>query len=129
MTELVRLHHVALTVSDLDRSASWYAGVLGLVELFREDGDERRAVVFGFPSGGHAVGLVWHAGHSGPFEPSHIGLDHLSFSVDRRDDLDAWVRRFDDRNVAHSGVIDVPPGAILNFKDPDGIALAIFWDR
>lgn len=72
---------------------------------------------------------MWHARHSEPFEPTHIGLDHLSFSVDRREDLDAWVRLFDDRDVAHSGVIDVPPGAILNFKDPDGIALAIFWDR
>ena len=87
MTELVRFHHVALTVTDLDRSASWYRGVLGLVELFREDGDERRA------------------------------------------DLDEWIRRLDDRDVAHSGVIDVPTGAILNCKDPDGIALAIFWDR
>ena len=33
------------------------------------------------------------------------------------------------RGVDHSGVIDVPPGAILNFKDPDGIGLALFWDR
>ena len=129
VTELARFHHVALTVSDLDRSASWYRDILGLVELFREDGDEQRAVVFGFPSGGHAVGIVWHAPQREPFDPTNIGLDHLSFTVDRRDDLDEWVRRLDDGRVAHSGVIDVPPGAILNFKDPDGIALAIFWDR
>jgi catechol-2,3-dioxygenase len=122
-------HHVALTVSDLDASAVWYERVLGLVVLFREDGDRRRAVVFGFPGGGHAVGLVWHAGADDGFDPRRIGLDHVSFAVDRREDLDGWARRLADEGVPHSGVVDVPPGAILNFKDPDGIALAIFWDR
>ena len=58
-----------------------------------------------------------------------MGLDHFSFAVERRADLDAWAQRLDDEGVVHSGVIDVPPGAILNLKDPDGIALAIFWDR
>jgi hypothetical protein len=29
----------------------------------------------------------------------------------------------------HSGPIEVPPGEILNLKDPDGITLALFWDR
>jgi hypothetical protein len=36
--------------------------VLGLVELFREDSDERRACVLGFAGGGFSVGLVEHAG-------------------------------------------------------------------
>ena len=31
--------------------------------------------------------------------------------------------------LEHSGAVEVPPGAILNFEDPDGIALALFWDR
>jgi hypothetical protein len=32
-------------------------------------------------------------------------------------------------HVAHSGPIEVPPGEILNFKGPGGIAPALFWDR
>jgi glyoxylase I family protein len=70
-----------------------------------------------------------HVALTASFDPTVTGLDHCAFTVDRREDLDAWVQRLDDHGVAHSGVIDVPPGAILNFKDPDGIALAIFWDR
>lgn len=129
VSELAGFHHVALTVSDLDASAAWYQRVLGLVEVFREDGNDRRAVVFGFPGGGHAVGLVWHAETTGAFDPRQVGLDHFSFVVERRAALDAWVQHLDDEGVAHSGVVDVPPGAILNFKDPDDIALAIFCDR
>ena len=129
MSGLGGFHHVALTVTDLDASAAWYRDVLGLVELFREDSPARRAVVFGFAGGGTAVGLVEHTPAGVPFDPTNVGLDHVAFSVPTRSDLDDWAARLDRLGVAHSGAIDVPPGAILNFKDPDGVALALFWDR
>jgi glyoxylase I family protein len=128
--ELAGFHHVALTVPDLDSTAVWYEEILGLEEVFREEGDTRRAIVYRFAGGVHpAVGLVWHDGATERFDPCAIGLDHLSFAVAQREDLDEWVRHLDARGVVHSGVVDVPPGAIVNFSDPSGIALAIFWDR
>lgn len=130
VTELAGFHHIALTVRDLEASASWYERVLDLHELFREEVEQRRAVVFRFATGTNAaVGLVWHADTNGSFDPVNVGLDHASFVVRQREDLDGWARRLDDEGVAHSGVVDVPPGAMLNFNDPDGIALALFWDR
>ena len=76
---LAGLHHVALTVTDLDVSAAWYAGILGLVEQFREDSPTRRAAVFHFPGGGHSVGLVEHVGTTrAMFDPTVTGLDHLA---------------------------------------------------
>lgn len=39
MSERSGFHHLALTVTDLDRSEAWYRRVFGLVELFGEDGD------------------------------------------------------------------------------------------
>jgi glyoxylase I family protein len=128
--ELAGFHHVALTVPDLDPIAVWYEEVLELEELFREEGDTRRAIAYRFAGGAHpAVGLVWHDGATERFDPRVIGLDHLSFAAPQREDLDEWVRHLDARGVSHSGVVDVPPGAILNFNDPNGIAFAIFWDR
>ena len=124
------LHHVALTVSDLDASAKWYSDVFGLVERFREDSPTRRAVVLAFPTGGGDLGLVEHVGSdSRPFDATVTGLDHVAFSVASQEEMQERARSLDEHGVPHSGPIPIPPGEILNFKDPDGIALAIFWDR
>ena len=129
MTALTGFHHVALTVTDRDRSADWYRTVLGFEELFREEGESRRACVMRFPGGPFGVGLVEHVQNpAGPFDARRTGLDHVAFSVTAREDLDSWVARLDDAGVLHSGAIGIPTGAILNFRDPDEIALALFWE-
>ena len=120
---------MALTVPDLEAAVEWYVRVLGLEVLFDEEGGTRRASVLRFPDGPIAIGLVWHAGATGRFDPTVVGLDHAAFSVATRDDLVRWAERLDAEGVEHSGVVDAGPGAILNFKDPAGIALAIFWDK
>ena len=130
VTDLPRFHHVALSVRDRDLSANWYAAVLGFEELFREDGEERRACVMRSPSGGCSVAVVEHLpAQTVAFDPRRPGLDHVAFTVASRIDLETWAARLTAAGVQHSEVIDIPPGGILNFKDPDGIALAFFWER
>ena len=130
MARLSAIHHAALSVTDRDASARWYNAVFGFVELFREEGDERRACVMTFPESGYSVGLVEHRPADGQrFDPARLGLDHLAFSVETREQLDEWAASLSAAGVDHSGVADLPPGAILNLKDPDGISLALFWDK
>jgi catechol 2,3-dioxygenase-like lactoylglutathione lyase family enzyme len=130
MADLMGVHHVALTVRDLEASARWYGEVLGCEELFREDGEGRRASVMRFAGGGHGVALVEHGDSAGvPFDPRRTGLDHVAFTVGTYLHIEEWAARLSAAGVDHSGVIDIPPGAILNFKDPDGIGLALFWER
>jgi len=129
MTALRGFHHVGLTVRDLDVAVEWYQRILGLEVLFEEHGDTRNAAVMAFADGTFAVGLTCHSGNSASFDPRHTGLDHVAFSVDSREALADWEDRFTAAEVDHSGAIDIPRGAILNFKDPDGIALALFWER
>jgi glyoxylase I family protein len=130
MERLQAFHHVALTVRHLDTSVAWYRDVLGFEEAFREDGDERKASVMRFRSGGYSVGLVEHvrSGSDG-FDPTRVGLDHLAFVVSSLDELERWVEHLTSAGVVHSGIVEVPPGAIVNLSDPDGTALALFWDR
>ena len=122
-------HHVALTVTDLDRSEAWWRRLFDAEEVLREDADGRRAVILRLLPSSFVVGLVEHrAGDGQRFDPRRTGLDHVALTVAERADLDAWAQHLDRHGTAHSGVIDIPVGAILNTADPDGIAVALFWD-
>ena len=122
-------HHIAVTVRDLAASSAWYEQLFDLEQLFDEPGDERKGRVYRLRGTSAMLGLVQHAGNDGsPFRPDRTGLDHAAFAVATRADMDAWVARLDDAGVEHSGAISIPTGAILNFADPDGVALSIFWE-
>jgi catechol 2,3-dioxygenase-like lactoylglutathione lyase family enzyme len=61
------------------------------------------------------------------FDPLRVGLDHLSFSVPSRADLEAATRLLDERGVEHGPIRELVPLGVsfLAFFDPDGIALEI----
>ena len=123
------MHHLSLTVRDLDTSASWYERLFDLEAVTDEAGDERRAKVYRLQGTTVMLGLTEHRGNDGSgFRPDRTGLDHAAFAVATRADVDAWAERLDTACVGHSGRIDIPIGAILNFPDPDGIQLSIFYE-
>jgi catechol 2,3-dioxygenase-like lactoylglutathione lyase family enzyme len=122
-------HHLSLTVRDLDLSAAWYEAVFDLDPVMDEPGEERRAKVYRLRGTDAMLGLTEHRGNDGStFRFDRTGLDHAAFAVATRDDVDAWVVRLDAAEVSHSGRIDIPIGAILNFTDPDGVQLSIFYE-
>jgi glyoxylase I family protein len=128
--QVAGFHHTALTVSDLDVSTAWYERVFDLEPMFQEHDEGRRASIYRFAGTDAMLGLVQHGdGASEGFDPTQIGLDHLAFTVATREAIDGWATHLTAQGVEHSGVIDIPPGAILNFRDPDGIQLAVFWDH
>lgn len=129
MAALAGLHHAALSVKDLDASVEWYRDVLGLEETFRQELEGRRSVVMSFPGLRDTLGLVEHDRAGEGFEPANLGLDHLAFRVSSGDELAVWAARLDGHGLAHSGAMETPFGGMLYFKDLDGIALALFWER
>ena len=126
---LTRVRHIAFTVRDLDESVPWYRDLFDLDEIRREVSDERSAAILGSSASRFQIGLVQHAATGEHrFDPTTVGLDHAAWAVDSRDELDAWTRELSAKGVEHSPIADVGPVSVLNFKDPDGIALSLFWD-
>lgn len=128
MPDIDSIHHVSLTVTDVDRSVTWYKDVLGLSELMKEDHPDGNgyAIVLGKPDFSLCVGLHTHSANaSEPCDETRTGLDHVSFGVASRADLDTWADHFTKLRVSHSPVNDQGAYAVLVFRDPDNIQLEL----
>ena len=133
MPGIAGVHHIGLTVSNLDRSARWYSEVFGLTTLvsFEEAGGERRKVLLRHPDTGLIIGLVAHqSSPGGAFDETRMGLDHLSFRVMSHADLEAWQRHLEQLGVQYSPIAEARGGsAVLVFRDPDNIQLELITGR
>jgi glyoxylase I family protein len=127
MPEFPTITHVALTVSDLDRSVPWYERLFDAQPVLDEDTGPFRHVVW-LVGGQTLVGLhqFWDPFDAQDFNERNIGLDHLAFQCASRDDLSAWQNRLDELGIAHGGIVDAGYGSGLSFRDPDNIALEFF---
>ena len=132
MPKFAAVSHIDLSVSDVERSASWYCDVLGLRRLRRADLDNRIMIVLRHEETGLIIGLNQHqVQNADRFDERSPGLDHIGFGVPERDDLDRWQSRLAEAGVEHSPVQDSPSGsgAALVFRDPDNIQLEFWWTR
>lgn len=131
------LHHLALTVRDLDASVEWYGRVLGLSHRMDLPHPGGFAQMLSDDAWQLVIALHRHDANSGEsFSESRTGLDHAGFTVPTRDDLLAWqvhletqgVARADsaDRALTQSPITDEPYGSVLVFRDPDNIQLEFF---
>ena len=130
------IHHLRLTVTDLERSREFYTELLGFVVAVESPppDDPSAAEVFKILFGGVVMargnlimGLRPMAPSGDRFDPDRVGLDHLSFSVASRGELDQAIRLFDERGVSHGQITRLPGFAIdvLPFEDPDGVQLEL----
>jgi glyoxylase I family protein len=129
MPEVSGIHHVSVTVTDIERSVPWYSDLLGLTKLMEETHPDGAgyAVVLGKPDWSMCVGLHTHSTNERErFEESRTGLDHIGFMVSGRAELDVWESRLTELGVEHSPVNDQGGYAVLVFRDPDNIQLEFF---
>ncbi len=118
--------HVALTVSDLDASTTWYNHVFEAEPALEMTLDTFERRIYALP-GGQLLGITRHqGGGASPFDPTIVGLDHVGFNCTTRDELDGWAAHLTAKGVDHSGVRDTPYGPLVSFADPDGNAFDFF---
>ncbi len=130
------IHHLRLTVTDVQRSREFYTSLLGFQVAVDSPppGDPAAAETFRILFGGCVMirgnllmGLRPMAPATDHFDPDRVGLDHLSFGVAGREDLEQAVRLFDEHGVPHGEITRLPSFGIdvLSFEDPDGIQLEL----
>ena len=124
--------HVRLTVTDIDRSRQFYDSVFGwpiLIEMPEQANAAMRetlSFLFGgviYDLGGALIGLRPVA--TDRFDEDRAGLDHLAFRVGSKDELDSAADHLDFLGIAHEPIKDIGPAYILEFRDPDNIALEL----
>ena len=124
MPEISGIHHVSVTVTDIERSVLWYCEVLGLTKLMEEPHPDGTgyAVVLGKPDWSMCVGLHVHpTNEKERFSETRTGLDHVGFMVSGHADLEAWESRLTELRVEHSPINDKEGYSVLVFRDPDNV--------
>lgn len=137
MINTTGVHHIRLTVTDLERSRAFYRDVLGFDIVaespgdpddpsVREDPDQLYGGVV-FNANGSLLGLRPVAEKGDRFDSCRVGLDHLSFTVPDSGELGEIAARLDGAGIEHGAVkpLDAFGIAILSLSDPDGIHLEL----
>jgi glyoxylase I family protein len=120
-------HHVALTVSDADRSAEWYCSLLNMQVALTGNSEDVKFRVLADPASGWVLGVRQYPSPvADRFDEFRTGLDHLAFGVATRAELEDWEKELSSRGITFTPIAETPIGSVIVFRDPDNIQLE-FW--
>lgn len=125
------VHHLKITVADVERSQQFYTGVLD----FQYVADLPSGVFLSNGNIGLGIGTPpdpSQADNNDRFNENRVGLDHLSFNLESRAALDKALQTLDEHNVDHGEIKDLGADfgiCVLAFRDPDNIQLELTAPR
>lgn len=123
----VRIGHVHLKVSDIERALGFYCGVLGF-ELIQRFGPQAAFV----SAGGyhHHIGLnTWESEGGKPPARGTTGLYHVAILYPTRRDLADALLRLVEAGVGLDGAADHGVSEALYLHDPDHNGVELYWDK
>ncbi len=123
----VRIGHVHLKVSNLDRALGFYCGVLGFT-LKQRFG--KQAAFLGAGSYHHHIGLnTWESLGAQPPPAPTTGLYHHAILYPTRAQLAGALRRVLEAGIPLDGASDHGVSEALYLRDPDENGVELYWDR
>lgn len=131
------LHHLAITVTDLDASMVWYQEIFDVSPRLETPHEGGTGIVLADEQRTLAIVLHRHDANGGEeFSERRTGLDHAGLMVSSRAELERWRDHLAAHGVVPSAeaaspltqspIADEPYGSVLVFRDPDNIQLELF---
>jgi catechol 2,3-dioxygenase-like lactoylglutathione lyase family enzyme len=131
------LHHIAITVTDLEASIAWYERVFGVAFRMEVPHPGGTGKILADDEWNLVFALHRHDVNDGErFAETRTGLDHIGLRVPSRADLEAWQGHLDGLGVRRAAMANQPGtqspiedrafGSILVFRDPDNVQLELF---
>lgn len=123
----VRIGHIHLKVSDLERSIAFYRDVLGF-EVTQRYGSS--AAFLAADNYHHHIGLNTWTSHGGlPPPRGSTGLFHVAFLYPDRKSLARAVKQVLAAGVSLDGAADHGVSEAVYFRDPDQNGIELYVDR
>lgn len=128
------IHHVDLAVADVERSLAFYRALLeplGWTKELRYPTYRGTEEVVYLQEPTTRTGLGLRPADEGEYRYYSVGIEHLAFEVDERDEVDAAYTRC----LARDANIHFPPEEDRDIEDyyaffvfdPDGIRVEVLW--
>jgi catechol 2,3-dioxygenase len=122
-----RIGHVHLKVADINRSLTFYQGLLGF-QIEQRYGTD--AVFISAGGYHHHIGLnTWHSKNGAPAPLHSTGLYHTAIVYPTRKDLAFILKRLLDADYPLTGLSDHGVSEAIYMNDPDGNGVELYWDR
>lgn len=123
----VRLGHVHLKVSDIERALGFYRDVLGF-RVSQRYGE--KAVFLSAGEYHHDIGLnIWESQAGRPPLPGTTGLYHFALLYPTRASLANSVQRLRSSDYPIDGASDHGVSEAIYLRDPDQNGIELYWDR
>jgi catechol 2,3-dioxygenase-like lactoylglutathione lyase family enzyme len=122
-----RLHHLTLTVTNIELSSQWYQQLLGPAIVFERKGPGFRRARLTWPHG-LIIGLTEHeeTKDQDRFHHSRVGMDHVALSCETRSEVEAWAAHMHQQKLQCGSIEEVFYGWAVTARDPDGIPIEFF---
>jgi len=130
MSETRGIHHLGLSVLDLDSSTRFFVGALGWVESGRDNSYPRTAV-----SDGKVFLTLWQVDHKLAIEPfnrrKNVGLHHLALEVDSEPRLEKLAQSLSTwpgvKIEFMPQLLGKGPRKHMMLLEPGGVRIELIW--